>query len=53
MVKESDFKSSFCKKLKKLGAIAVLQYKQDSTTVKGFPLNIVLFNLCYNGSIRC
>lgn len=43
MVKESDFKSSFCKKLKKLGAIAVIQYEQNAKTVKGFPDTIVIF----------
>lgn len=38
---ESKFKQDFCGKLKKLGC-AVLQYRQDATTVKGFPDTIVL-----------
>lgn len=43
MVKESDFKSKFRKTLKKeLKCTAVLQYKQDATTVAGFPDTIVL-----------
>lgn len=40
---EGKFKQSFCRKLKRLGAVTVLQYKQDSTTVKGFPDTIVIF----------
>jgi len=42
-VREADFKSAFQKKLKKaVKPIAILQYKQDSTTVKGFPDTIVI-----------
>lgn len=42
-MKESDFKTSFQKKLKKeIKPLAILQYKQDSTTVKGFPDTIVI-----------
>lgn len=40
-MKESDFKSDFRKKLKNLKC-TVLQYKQDATTVAGFPDTIVL-----------
>lgn len=40
---EGKLKQSFRKELKKLGAIFVLQYKQDSTTVKGFPDTIAIF----------
>ena len=40
---ESKFKTKFCKELKKLGAVTILQYKQDSTTVKGFPDTIAIF----------
>lgn len=44
MVKESDFKSKFLKKVKKeLKPLYVLQYKQDSTTVASFPDTIVIF----------
>lgn len=43
MVKESDFKSNFCKRLKKLGAVAILQYEQNAKTVKGFPDTICVF----------
>ena len=43
MVKESDFKTKFQNKIKKnLKPTAILQYKQDSTTVAGFPDTIVL-----------
>lgn len=43
MAKEADFKSQFRKRLKKnLKCTAVLQYKQDATTVAGFPDTIVL-----------
>lgn len=43
MKKESNFKSDFVKALKKkVRLTAVLQYKQDSTTVKGFPDTIIL-----------
>lgn len=41
MALEKDFKASVQKKLKKMGC-TVLQYKQDSTTVKGFPDTIVI-----------
>lgn len=41
MTPEGKLKKQFCSKLKKLGC-TVLQYKQDSTTVKGFPDTIVL-----------
>ena len=40
---ESKFKSDFRKELKKLGAYFVLQYKQDATTVSGFPDTIAIF----------
>ena len=43
MVKESDFKQKFQKELKKVvKPVAILQYKQDATTVKGFPDTIVI-----------
>lgn len=43
-MKESDFKTKFQNKIKKnLKPLAVLQYKQDSTTVKGFPDTLVIF----------
>lgn len=43
MKKESSFKSDFIKALKKKSKItAALQYKQDSSTVKGFPDTIIL-----------
>lgn len=38
---EGKIKSNFCSDLRKLGC-TVLQYKQDATTVKGFPDTIVL-----------
>ena len=41
MTPEGKFKKKVCSNLKKLGC-TVLQYKQDSTTVKGFPDTIVL-----------
>lgn len=41
MAREADFKSKFCKKLKNLKC-TVLQYKQDATTLAGFPDTIVL-----------
>ena len=42
-MRESDFKTSFQKKLKReIKPVAILQYKQDSTTVKGFPDTIVI-----------
>ena len=40
---EGKFKSDFRKGLKRLGALTVLQYKQDATTVKGFPDSIAIF----------
>lgn len=43
MALEKDFKSQFRKTLKKeLKCTTVLQYRQDSTTVAGFPDTIVL-----------
>lgn len=43
MVKESDFKASFQRKLKRsVKPIAVLQYEQNAKTVKGFPDCIVV-----------
>lgn len=41
MVKEADFKKSFCSKLKKMKC-TVLQYQQSATTVAGFPDTVVL-----------
>lgn len=41
MTPEGKFKKKVCSQLRKLGC-TVLQYKQDSTTVKGFPDTIVL-----------
>lgn len=38
---EGEFKKRVCRNLKKMGCLP-LQYKQDSTTVKGFPDTIVL-----------
>lgn len=38
---EGQLKKTFCSKLKKLKC-TVLQYKQDATTVAGFPDTIVL-----------
>lgn len=41
--KESTFKADFVKALKKkVRLTAVLQYKQDSTTIKGFPDSVLL-----------
>lgn len=40
---EGKFKTDFRKELKKLGAVFVLQYKQDSTTISGFPDTIAIF----------
>lgn len=40
-MREAEFKTKIQKSLKKMGC-TVLQYKQDSTTVKGFPDTIVL-----------
>lgn len=43
MAKEADFKSSFVKRLKKeVKPLAVLQYKEDSSTVVGFPDTLVV-----------
>lgn len=43
MVLERDFKQKFQKELKKrVKPLAILQYKQDVTTVKGFPDTIIL-----------
>lgn len=42
MTPEGKLKKRVCAQLKKWGCTAVLQYKQDSTTVKGFPDTIVL-----------
>lgn len=43
MALERDFKKQFQAKLKKaVHPLAILQYKQDSTTVKGFPDTIVV-----------
>lgn len=42
---ESDFKKKFCARLKKEvkpKPLAILQYKQDSTTVSGFPDTICI-----------
>ena len=40
-MREADFKSKFCKELKKMKC-TVLQYQQSATTVAGFPDTIVL-----------
>lgn len=43
MVKEADFKSQFLKRLKKeVKPLAILQYKEDSSTVVGFPDTVVV-----------
>lgn len=43
MVLEKDFKQAFQKRLKKeVHPIAILQYKQDATTIKGFPDTLVI-----------
>lgn len=43
MAREADFKSQFLKRLKKeVKPLAVLQYKEDSSTVVGFPDTIVV-----------
>lgn len=43
MTLEGDFKKSFQRKLKRaVKPTAILQYKQDATTVAGFPDTIVL-----------
>lgn len=41
---ESDFKKKFCARLKKEvkpKPLAIIQYKQDSTTLSGFPDTII------------
>lgn len=41
---ERDFKKNFQKRLKKaIKPTAILQYKQDATTVAGFPLLLLLW----------
>ena len=43
-MKESDFKTKFQQCVKRnLKPLAILQYKQDSTTVKGFPDTMFIF----------
>ena len=42
MTPEGKFKKKVCTQLKKMGAVAVLQYEQNSTTVKGFPDTICI-----------
>lgn len=43
MVLERDFKQVFQKRLKKeVKPVAILQYKQDATTIKGFPDTLVI-----------
>lgn len=43
MTLEKDFKARFQKELKKrVKPVAILQYKQDATTIKGFPDTIVV-----------
>lgn len=43
MAREADFKQKFQKELKKrVKPVAILQYKQDATTVKGFPDTLVI-----------
>ena len=40
---EKDFKKSFQTRLKRaVHPLAILQYKQDATTVNGFPLPLFL-----------
>ena len=40
---ESEFKKKFCARVKRaVKPIAILQYKQDATTVNGFPLPLFL-----------
>lgn len=40
---ERDFKQKFQKELKKrVKPVAILQYKQDATTLKGFPDTIIV-----------
>lgn len=43
MVLEKDFKKSFQTRVKRaVHPLAILQYKQDSTTVAGFPDTIII-----------
>ena len=43
-MKESDVKTKFQQRVKRnLKPLAILQYKQDSTTVKGFPDTMFIF----------
>lgn len=43
MVAERDFKQSFQRRLRKeVKPVAILQYKQDSTTVAGFPDTLII-----------
>lgn len=43
MVLERDFKKNFQKELKKrVKPVAILQYKQDATTLKGWPDTMVV-----------
>lgn len=43
MVVERDFKQSFQRRLRKeIKPVAILQYKQDSTTVAGFPDTLII-----------
>lgn len=43
MVVERDFKQSFQRRLRKeVKPVAILQYKQDSTTVAGFPDTLII-----------
>lgn len=43
MVLEKDFKKSFHTRVKRaVHPLAILQYKQDSTTVAGFPDTIII-----------
>lgn len=49
MTPEGKFKKAFLAKVKKeCKPVAILQYKQDSTTVKGFPLLLLysIMSLC-------
>lgn len=43
MTLEKDFKKSFCTRLKRaVKPLAILQYKEDATTIAGFPDTIVV-----------
>ena len=43
-MREADFKTKFQNKVKReLKPVAILQYKQDATTVKGFPDALFIF----------